>query len=266
MWYEQASLPIKRAAEATSHVKELNKESMSAHTGATTNYAVQQPSYSYTDRTTQFDDALLQRGIVTKEQVLLAKGMSVGTAEHLLMQEKLRKDEEAKLNNRTIDITCTTKSDFSGNSDDSDAEYDDCNDEFLKNYTERRLTELQESAQTNKQRTRKFGDVVVIDRTEWQHHVNDESKDVWVVVGLLSTYDSNRTGMMKKAICELASLYFETKFVLISSHQAIANWPEENLPSIFIYRYGTLQHEWIRLPIQISTDQLEDRLHEVSII
>ena len=67
---------------------------MSAHTGATTNYALQQPSYEYTDRTTQFDDALLQRGIVTMDQVLLAKGMSIGTAEHLLLQQKQRKEEE----------------------------------------------------------------------------------------------------------------------------------------------------------------------------
>ena len=129
-----------------------------------------------------------------------------------------------------------------------------------------RSNELYESAQTTKERTRKFGDVIVIDRTEWQHHVNDDSNNVSVVVGLLSTYDSNRTGMMKRAMCELACMHVETKFVLISSHQAIANWPEENLPSIFIYRYGKLQHEWVRLPIQISTEQLEDRLHEISVI
>ena len=239
---------------------------MSAHTGATTNYALQQPSYEYTDRTTQFDDALLQRGIVTKEQVLLAKGMSIGTAEQLLMQQQKRNDEEAMIKNRTIDVTCRTKSDADDNNDDSDAEYDDCDDEFLKKYNERRLVELCESAQADKHKTRKFGDVVLIDRTEWQHHVNDDSNDVWVIVGLLSTYDSNRTGMMKKAICELANLYVETKFVLISSHQAISDWPEENLPSIFIYRHGRLQHEWIRLPIQMSTVQLEDRLRNISII
>ena len=241
---------------------------MSAHTGATTNYAIQQPSYEYTDRTSQFDDALLQRGIVTMEQVLLAKGMSIGTAEHLLLQQKQRKEEENMMKNRTVDVTCATtpRSNFDAINDDSDAEFDDCDDDFLQSYNERRLKELHESAETDKQRKRKFGDVIVIDRTEWQHHVNDDSKDVWVVVGLLSTYDSNHTGMMKKAICELACTYVETKFVLISSHQAIENWPEENLPSIFIYRYGKLQHEWIRLPVQMTTEQLEDRLHDISVI
>jgi hypothetical protein len=241
---------------------------MSAHTGATTNYALQQPSYEFTDRTTQFDDALLQRGIVTMDQVLLAKGMSVGTAEQLLLQQQQRKDEESIFESRTIDVTSarTADNNYDINNDDSDAEYDDCDDEFMQSYNQRRLQELHEFAEKEKQRTRKFGDVVVIDRTEWQHHVNDESNDVWVVVALLSTYDSNRTGMMKKALCELASLYVETKFVLISSHQAIANWPEENLPSVFIYRHGKMQHEWIRLPIQITTEQLEDRLHGVSVI
>jgi Phosducin len=241
---------------------------MSAHTGATTNYSTQQPSYEYTDRTTQFDDALLQRGIVTEEQVLLAKGMSIRTAEQLLLQQKQRKNEDDLINNSNVDVTCTTTTQNNpyASNDDSDAEYDDCDDEFLKIYNERRINELYESAQNDKQRTRKFGDVITIDRTEWQHHVNDDSNDAWVVVGLLSTYDSNRTGMMKKAICELACLYVETKFILISSHQAIENWPEENLPSVFIYRHGKLQHEWIRLPIQLTTEQLEDRLHDLSVI
>ena len=238
---------------------------MSAHTGSTTNYAVQQPSYEYTDRTTQFDDALLQRGIVTMDQVLLAKGMSVETAERLLQQQQQRKEEESRIENRTIDVTCTTNHSDIDN-DDSDAEYDDCDNEFLQTYNQRRLKELHESIEKGQQGARKFGDVTVIDRTEWQRHVNDDSNEIWVVVGLLSNYDSNRTGMMKKAICELACLYVETKFVLISSHQAIADWPEENLPSIFLYRHGTMQHEWIRLPIQITTEQLEDRLRDLSII
>lgn len=242
---------------------------MSAHTGATTNYDVKQPSYEYTDSTTQFDDALLQRDIVTMEQVLLAKGMSIGTAEQLLLQQQQRKDEEEMIKNKAIDVTSSltaTNNNSDINNDDSDAEYDDWNDEFLQTYNERRLKELNESTENEKQGKRKFGEVVVIDRTEWQHHVNDDSNDVWVVVGLLSAYDSNRTGLLKTAMCELACLYVETKFVLISSHQAIANWPEENLPSIFIYHHGNLQHEWIRLPVHITTEQLEDRLHEVSVI
>ena len=242
---------------------------MSAHTGATTNYDVQQPSYEYTDRTTQYDDALLQRDIVTMEQVLLAKGMSTGSAEQLLLQQQQQKDEEEMIENKTIDVTsCLLATNNSSDiyNDDSDVEYDDWNDEFMQTYTERRLKELCGSSENEKQGKRKFGEVIVIDRTEWQHHVNDDSHDVWVVVGLLSTYDSNRTGLMKTAICELACLHVETKFVLISSHQAIANWPEENLPSIFIYHNGKLQHEWIRLPVHITTEQLEDRLHEVSVI
>jgi Phosducin len=243
---------------------------MSAHTGAITNYAIQQPSYEYTDRTTQFDDALLQRGIVTMEQVLLAKGMSIETAEQLLLQQKQRKDEEKRIINGNMNetqiIAANNKTVESGIDNGDSDECDDGDDEFLQEYRQRRLLELQELSGKESHGRRIFGDVIMIDRTEWQHHVNEDSKSVWVVIGLLSTHDSDRTAMMKRSLCELAPMYVEVKFVLISSHQAISNWPDENLPSLFLYRHGVLQHELTRLPIQITTNELEKSLHDLKII
>jgi hypothetical protein len=240
---------------------------MSAHTGATTNYAIEQPSYEYTDRTTQFDDELLKRGIVTEEQVLLAKGMSIDTARKLVQQRELLKEcpdvdvigETKKCN----EMSNSTEYDDEDENDESD--FDD-NDEFLEEYKRKRLLELQESAGKKEKVHREFGDVILIDRTEWEHHVNNDSLHAWVVVALLSTYDSDRTAMMKKAIYELATIYSEVKFVQILSHQAIPNWPEENLPSLFIYRRGSLQHEMIRLPVHITTEQLEDALNDLKIL
>jgi hypothetical protein len=243
---------------------------MSTHTGATTNYAIQQPSYEYTDRTTQFDDELLKRGIVTQEQVLLAKGMSIDTAKQLIQQKQQKELMEEFADMDAVGVLTKQKNERINKSecDDDDNEYsdfDDDDDEFLQEYKQRRLIEIHESAGKEQTKQRTFGDAIVIDRTEWQHHVNEDSIDVWVVVGLLSTYDSDRTAMMKKAIYELASTFAETKFVLISSHQAIPNWPEENLPSLFVYRHGVLQHEMTRLPVHITTEQLEDTLHNLNI-
>jgi hypothetical protein len=33
--------------------------------------------------------------------------------------------------------------------------------------------------------------------------------------------------------------------VQIQSHHAIPNWPEENLPTLFIYRFGVLQYQFV---------------------
>jgi hypothetical protein len=226
---------------------------MSSHTSATTNYAIEQPSYGYTDRTTEFDDALLQRGIVTMEQVLLAKGMSVNDAQLFLQHQNQESTNETTDKNQPSD------------QDDSDLDDDDA---FLQEYHQRRIQELQESSCVSKQEQRSgtFGDVVTIDRTEWIRHVNNNSMDCWVVVGLLSSCDSERTAMIEKAIYELARIHVTTKFVLIPSHRAIAFWPDENLPSLFLYRHGIMQHELSRLPVQISAKQLEDKLTGLNVL
>ena len=240
---------------------------MSSHTSATINYAVQQPSYGYTDRTTEFDDALLQRGIVSMEQVLLAKGMSTKDAQYFLQKQK---EKEEHFEDLTTDVTQTTTGEakIDGNSEDDDDSFVDDDDEFLRSYNQRRLLELQEFAGVAKGTLRRtFGDVVLIDRTEWKRHVNEDSMDgTWVVVGLLSSHDSDRTARIEQSINELSRSHVHTKFVLIPSHCAIANWPEANLPSLFLYKDSTLQHELIRLPVDMTTEQLEDSLVELNVL
>jgi hypothetical protein len=39
-----------------------------------TNYSTGKPSYGFSSATTEFDDALTSRGIVTFEQAMIAKG------------------------------------------------------------------------------------------------------------------------------------------------------------------------------------------------
>lgn len=251
------------------------------------------PTCEYTTdiRTTQFDDALIQHNVVTIEQVLMSKGMSHDKAQQLLQQKEQDQKvfrETINYQYNTIDVTtglpknCNTNnsinndSDSDDDNDDDNDSFDDDDDEFLQQYKQRRLLELQNSNNNNnnnnttkqdENQKRTFGDIIQINRTEWQHHVNDTSMDgTYVIVGLLSSNDSYRTDTMKHVMYKLSCIYTEIKFVVIQSHQAIPNWPEENLPCIFIYQYGTLQHELLRLPIQITTQQLEDTLHHLNIL
>ena len=46
-------------------------------------------------------------------------------------------------------------------------------------------------------------------------------------------------------LVQLAAKFDNVKFVSIPSTSAIENWPAENLPSIFCYRYGKMQHQLI---------------------
>jgi hypothetical protein len=59
-----------------------------------TNFAVDRPSYDYTTATTEFDDELIKRGIVTMEQVMVAKGATPEQATTLANQIKTTKEQK----------------------------------------------------------------------------------------------------------------------------------------------------------------------------
>jgi hypothetical protein len=107
--------------------------------------------------------------------------------------------------------------------------------------------------------------VIPISRPDWTREVNQESMRAWVVVTLTS-HDVERTGCVEAAIHKLASKFPSVKFVTIPSTAAIANWPNGNLPTVFVYRHGKLQKEFIRLKTTITADELEWDLAECNVL
>jgi hypothetical protein len=228
-----------------------------------TNYQTGKSSYGFSATTTEFDDALIQRGIITREQALFSKGASSEEAVQLTQQ----------LKNSTSTTRWQPADDeierSSGNADsDNDADDDDddnlLDDEFLDRYRQQRLEELQEE-KSRKKGEHEFGEVVLISRDEWNRHVNEDSMKHWVVVCLTSS-DTERTGRVEQAVRQLAEAYRSTKFILIPSRSAIPNWPDSNLPSIFLYRYGKMQTELLRLSPETDEEQLEDTLRESGVL
>jgi hypothetical protein len=211
-----------------------------------------EPSVDFTGNTTEFDDELIRRGIVSKRQALLAKGMSEATADRLLApaaaetSARMHKEEE----------------------DEEEDDDDDDDEEFLREYRQRRLEELQQQTQKSNQRCSHpvFGEVVYIDRTEWMRHVNEASLQSWVVVCLTSS-DVLRTGPFERIMEELATEYVTTKFVKIPVQSAIPNnFPLSNLPGLFAYRNGQMQHELLRWPITSTKRDVVARLSALSIL
>jgi hypothetical protein len=86
------------------------------------------------------------------------------------------------------------------------------------------------------------------------------------VVVCLTSSDTERTGRVEQAVRQLAEAYRSTKFILIPSRSAIHNWPDSNLPSIFLYRYGKMQTELLRLSPETDEEQLEDTLRESGVL
>ena len=196
-----------------------------------TTYAVDQPSYGYSTATTQFDDELIRRGIVTKQQALMGKGMSSETAQRLLEDEAAQNRAKEEM---IVPVVVENAS-------------EDEDDKFLRNYRKQRIRELQQNREPRH-----------IDRTQWKRYVNDASETEWVIVCLTSS-DVERTGAVETAVHELAANQ-QLNVVLIPANSAIPNWPHENLPSLFLYRHGKMQHEILRMREDITSEILLDML------
>jgi hypothetical protein len=183
-----------------------------------TNYATDKPSYAYSTVTTEFDDALLQREIVTPTQVFLAKGASLEEANRLVMLREAKND--------SVDPSCQSSDDH----DDDDFSDDD---EIMQRYRQ--------------QRQQQSSSVHFIQRNEWQRHVNEASLQTWVVVCLTSS-DTERTGRIEQAVTEMAHTTSRMQFVFIPYQQAIeGKWPLHHLPCLFLYRHGVLQKQMMQL-------------------
>jgi hypothetical protein len=228
-----------------------------------TNYATDKPSYAFSTATTEFDDALIQRGIITHTQAMGAKGASVEESVRLaaaLVEESVRL--AAALSSTTGTTTGTTTTTRLQPPqpppplDENDATSSD-DDDFMTRYRHERLLQFRQAHEERLQ-GRRFGQALHISRTEWAREVNQASHHVWVVVCLTSS-DTERTGCIQAAVQLLATQKDTIKFVIIPYQAAISpTWPLENLPTLFFYRHGALQQQFVQLPWDLDADALLD--------
>jgi hypothetical protein len=112
---------------------------------------------------------------------------------------------------------------------------------MLEQYRNQRLIEMKQAAVKNR-----FGDVVDISKDDWVREVTDGSKSCQVIVHL---YESSKVEcqLMDEALQVLALKFKYVKFLRIKYSQAIENWPERNLPTLFIYEGGSLKTQLLTL-------------------
>ena len=191
-------------------------------------YDVNKPTFAYTEATTQFDDELIRRGIITKEQAIIRKGATVSEARRIIDEASQQRKQQFSL----------------ASSISSEDEEDEEDREAMFQYQQRRLQDYKQDVI--------YGEVIFISRSDWKREVNNVIKD-WVVVNLTSEGNStsashwNECQKVEDAMHRLAERFPHVKFVSIPSTSAIENWPSHNLPTIFLYKDGSMQHQLIGL-------------------
>lgn len=195
-------------------------------------------TYEVTGETTEWEDILIKKGIRTYDEVLTSKGLNPLD----FIPPEPPKEDDGELNMEKA------------NSDDLDDLEDGMeSDLVLEQYRIQRLEELKRQKLRNR-----FGEVYDLARDEWIREVTDGSKLCWVVV-LLYSDAVIECRVMQEYLIILAKKFKDVKFLKIPSIQAVENWPDRNLPTLFVYHDGVLQHQLITFKqlIGISCEALE---------
>jgi hypothetical protein len=236
--------------------------------GNTINYQSSQPSIPWSGRTTEFDDALLQRGIVTPQQVFLAKGASNVEAERLARafwtepSNSSQKNDNSNHSNHLVeagdshydDNDVDVDVDSNSDNDDADSIDDDDDDEYMQRYRQNRIQEMEQLQQSQRQQQLQLHPTIRhITRDEWTTCVNQASmkEQQWVIVALTnhSCHDmvvQELHQINRQLVLQLPNQKHDIiKWVTISAIDAIANWPTDHVPTLFAYREGIKQYQWI---------------------
>lgn len=186
-------------------------------------------SYAVSGETTEWEDILIKKGITTKEDVLLSKGLN---PEDFVEQKEIPK----------IEVTREDLLPYATLGELEELEEEEYSDSrALEEYRQKRLEQLKQQQVRNR-----FGEVVEIVKDDWVREVTECSKSCFVVVHLY--HDALvECGVLDEAMKIVAPKFKSVKFLKIKSTQAIENWPERNLPTIFVYNQGELKFQMLTL-------------------
>uniref|UniRef100_A0A2K5RQD0 Phosducin-like protein 3 n=1 Tax=Cebus imitator TaxID=2715852 RepID=A0A2K5RQD0_CEBIM len=186
---------------------------------------------------TEWNDILHKKGILplrkeAEEEQHIVQQSVLTTYENMTLEEL--KDHEDKFN-----------------------EEDECGIEM---YRWQRLAEWKATKLKNK-----FGEVLEISRKDYVQEVTKASKGLWVILHLYKQ-GIPLCALINQHLSGLASKFPDVKFIKAISTTCMPNYPDRNLPTIFVYLEGDIKAEFIgRLVfggMNLTRDELEWKLSE----
>jgi hypothetical protein len=176
-----------------------------------TNFSVSKPSHGFSTSTTEFDDELIKRGIVTTEQAMMAKGASAEDAIRLAQAKKRGKDSIVT-GVRSTSNAGNEKGEAANGGDEEDVSDDDSfeddfdddddDDAFMQRYRQQRLDQLKKEEETKKEellsRSSQPASVLRIRRENWLEAVNLQSNTRWVVVTMTEASGERRDRVVQE--------------------------------------------------------------------
>jgi len=198
---------------------------------------------------TQWNDVLRAKGIIPEKEKEVTEEDVVKMLETTIA-EKSRGRDLADMN---ID-------ELNENEDDIDDE----DERMFEEYRRQRLAELKAA-----QQLARYGDVREISKDEYVAEVNKAGDGVWVVL-LVYKPSVPTCRILEQHLSNLAHKFPATKFLKSVSSVCIPNYPDRNLPTVFIYMDGDMKKQFIGPEafggLKVACDEFEWMLSEVGAV
>lgn len=173
---------------------------------------------------TQWNDILRSKGIIPpKKEKEITEDEIVGMVEQTIKEKQSQ--GEKKLEDCSLDEL---------------DELEDLEDErIILEYRNKRLAEMRSFMDKAR-----YGTVIEMSGQDYVNEINKAGEGVWVVLHL---YKSGipLCALLNMHIKELARKFPATKFVKSISTTCIPNYPDKNLPTIFVYLEGQMKSQFI---------------------
>lgn len=187
---------------------------------------------------TEWNDILRSKGIIPPKEKEITEDEIVNIVEQTI-QDKRNKD------GKTLDEL---------DLDELDELEDDEDDSVILEYRNKRIAEMREMAAKAR-----FGTVGEITAQDYVNEVNKAGQGVWVVLHL---YKSGipLCARLNMHLTAIARKFPATKFLKSISNTCIPNYPDKNLPTIFVYFEGDMKSQFIGPPDFRREDITEEEL------
>lgn len=171
---------------------------------------------------TEWNDILRKKGILPQKEPEVTEEMITEMMEQTI-QEKNSAD--ARLGKLSLDQL---------------EELEDDEDEaILLEFRKRRIEEMKAQADANK-----FGEVIEISAQDYLEKVNNAGPGIWVFLHLYKQ-GIPQCALINQYFTRLAAKFPQVKFLKSISTTCIPNFPDRNLPAIFVYFEGQLRRQFV---------------------
>ncbi|XP_006887859.1 PREDICTED: phosducin-like protein 3 [Elephantulus edwardii] len=192
---------------------------------------------------TEWNDILRKKGILPPKEN--SKELEQEEEEQRVLQQSIVKTYEEM-----------TLEELEENED----EFNEEDERAIEMYRQQRLAEWKATKLKNK-----FGEVLEISGKDYVQEVTQAGKGLWVILHLYKQ-GIPLCALINRHFTELARKFSDVKFIKAISTTCIPNYPDRNLPTVFVYLEGDIKAQFIGPLVfggmNLTRDELEWKLSE----